>query len=413
MRSSASKTGYWFSHSPGRLIIGSTLLLALMLTAPGSGSADSGSGGAPPPIGHTTPGFIKGADVSYLQEIENHGGIFTENGTPRDLLEILAGHGFNYARLRVWHTPPAGYCGLDSTLLMASRIKAAGLALLLDFHYSDSWADPGKQFKPQAWTGLDFAPLTDSVYEYTRRIMTGFKDQNTLPDIVQIGNEMTCGMLWDDGRVCGRFDTPGQWARLGKIIAAAVDGIDSALPPADSTRTMIHIDRSGDIGGATRFFDKLAGQGIDFDIIGLSYYPWWHGTLGDLEATLDSLSRRYGRDIIVVEMAYPWTLGWHDDTHNIVGLPEHLHPGYPATVSGQRAFLSDLIDVVAKAPGSRGRGVFYWAPEYISAPGLGSVWENVTLFGFDGEVLPSVAAFDSAVTRVAPNDLHREKGGLR
>jgi arabinogalactan endo-1,4-beta-galactosidase len=203
-------------------------------------------------------------------------------------------------------------------------------------------------------------------------------------------------MLWDGGRVCGAYDTPGQWQRLGELITAAVRGVDVAPDPGACTRIMIHVDRGGDVGGATRFFDNLLARGIEFDIIGLSYYPWWHGTLQDLEATLDSLARRFDRDIILVETAYPWTLDWHDDVHNIVGLPGQLHPGYPATVSGQEEYLSDLMNIVAETAASRGRGIFYWAPDYISVSGLGSAWENVTLFDFNGEILPSVAAFDSA-----------------
>ena len=164
---------------------------------------------------------------------------------------------------------------------------------------------------------------------------------------------------------------------------------------------MIHIDRGGDVGGATWFFDRLAAQGVDFDVIGLSYYPWWHGTLDDVDATVDSLARRYGKDIIIVETAYPWTLDWHDDTHNLVGLPEQLLPGYPATVDGQRAFLADLIDIVAAAPGGRGRGLFYWAPECISVQGMGSPWENLALFDFNGDLLPSVSAFEPASERAS------------
>lgn len=380
------------------------VLFLIHLIAP-AGPGGGGTNGAGPPGARAgsiqaADGFIKGADVSFLQEIENHGGIFRENGTPKDLLDILGDHGFNYARLRIWHTPPAGYCGMDSTLLMAAKIKAKSLGLLLDFHYSDTWADPGKQSKPKAWGDLTFGALKDSVYEYTRLVMARLKSRNTLPDMVQIGNEVICGLLWDDGRVCGTFDTPGQWANLGELVAAGVRGVDAALGSADSTRIMIHIDRGADIGGITWFFDNFVTQGIDFDVIGLSYYPWWHGKLDEVEAALDSVARRYDKDVVIVETAYPWTLDWYDDMHNIIGLPKQLHPGYPATVSGQRTFIADLIDIVAGTPAYRGRGVFYWAPEYISVPGMGSSWENLTLFDFKGDLLPSVAAFDSAVTRV-------------
>jgi len=346
-------------------------------------------GGIPRPA---ADGFIKGADLSFLHEIEDSGGVYTEDGVPHDVLEIFGDHGFNYVRLRLWHDPHPGYNNLEHTLPMAARVKAAGLGLLLDIHYSDSWADPGKQYKPAAWSTLDFAALKDSVYEYTKHVIARFKDEGGLPDMVQIGNEIICGILWDDGRICGGFNTPSQWARLGELITKADRGIKDALGPEDSVAVMIHIDRGGDNSGCRWFFDNLTRQGVGFDVIGLSFYPWWHGTLRDLGANLRDLASRYDKDIVIVETAYPWTLAWYDSVHNIVGMPEQLHPGYPATTDGQRDFLTALADTLRAAPGSRGRGVFYWAPEYISVPGVGSPWENLTLFDFTGEVLPSIGA---------------------
>lgn len=338
-------------------------------------------------------GLIKGADISFLKEIENHGGVFSEVGGRRDFLDILKDHGFNYVRLRLWHSPEAGYCGLDSTLAVASRVKAKGFGLLLDIHYSDTWADPGRQSKPRAWEGVGFQALEDSVYEYTRRVIGRLRAQNTLPDMVQIGNEITCGMLWDDGRTCGAADTPEQWRKLGGLVRAGVRGVEDGLGKGDSVRIMIHTDRGADSQGSIRFYDHMLAEGVRFDVIGLSYYPWWHGTLDEVRANLDTLASRYNRDIMIVETAYPWTLGRSDDTHNGVGLPGQLHRGYSASVAGQKAFLADLLAVVDGVHGGRGRGVFYWAPEYISVPGLGSTWENVTLFDFSGKVLPAMSVF--------------------
>lgn len=340
-------------------------------------------------------GFIKGADVSFLEEVEKGGGVFTEGGEPRDALDILKRHGFNCIRLRVWHSPSEGHCDLESTLLMAERAKTKGFGLLVDLHYSDTWADPGRQTKPAAWSGVSGRALEDSVREYTRDVIAALASQGTLPDMVQIGNEIVCGMLWDDGRVCDSFDTPDRWGALARLLAAAITGVGDATTPGDSVGIMIHIDRGGDSGASRWFFDHLIAEGVDFDIIGLSFYPWWHGTLVDLGDNLADLSERYGKPILIAETAYPWTLDWHDDKHNIVGLPEHLLSGYPATVNGQGAFLADLMSIVAGAPDSKGRGVFYWAPEWIAARSYGSAWENVTLFDFSGEVLGSIAVFDS------------------
>jgi arabinogalactan endo-1,4-beta-galactosidase len=345
--------------------------------------------------------FVKGADLSFLQEVEENGGVYTEDGIARDALDIFKDHGFNYVRLRLWHTPAGGHCNLENTLLMARRIKKKGLGLMLDIHYSDTWADPGHQSRPAAWEGLPFEALKDSVREYTRHVISELKAQNTLPGMVQVGNEIICGMLWDEGRVCGAWNTPLQWEQFGGLVAEGLRGIHEATGPGDSVKTVVHIDRGGDMSGSIWFFDNLIARGVDFDIIAQSFYPWWHGTLDRLEANLDTLAARCGKDLLIAETAYPWTLGWYDDTHNMVGLPEHLHTGYPATVEGQHSFLSDLMEIVAGVRDSRGAGVFYWAPDWISAPGKGSAWENVTLFSFEGEALGSMAAFDSVRAAVS------------
>ena len=349
--------------------------------------------------------LIKGVDLSMLYEIEENGGIYKENGIIKDGLQIFKDHGVNFVRLRLWHTPTNGYNNFDKTLLMANRIKTLGLKILLDIHYSDTWADPGHQMKPAAWVNLSFQDLKDSVYQYTFNVITALKNQNTLPEIVQIGNEITCGMLWDDGCVCDQFNTPQQWAQLAELINEGIRGVNVSLETGDTVKIMIHIDRGGDNNGSQWFFDHLIEQNVDFDIIGLSYYPWWQGTLSDLELNLNDLAQRYGKEIILVETAYPWTLDWYDNTHNIVGDPSQLLPGYPATVEGQTNFLSDLITLVRNIPDNKGTGLFYWAPEWISVPALGSPWENVTLFSFTGEILSSISVFDTI-----PSDVKLSNG---
>jgi len=342
-------------------------------------------------------GFVKGSDVSSLPQVEDGGGIFTESGEPGDALEILAAHGVDFVRLRIWHTPADGYCGFEKTMDMAARASALGLRLLLDFHYSDTWADPGKQYKPAAWAGLTTAELADSVYRYTRDVVTALISQNTRPDWVQIGNEITCGMLWDNGLVCNTWDNPAQWIQLRALVKAGIDGVHDAAA-GDSIATMIHFADGGDNGGCIWFFDNLLAEGVEFDLIGLSFYPWWHGTLDDLSYNINDLAARYGKRIVVVETAYPFTLGWNDDTHNLVGLESQLLDGYPATAEGQRDFISDLIDTVRNVPGGLGIGIFYWEPAWIAGPPPGSGWENLALFDFAGEVLPSISAFEETPT---------------
>ena len=268
------------------------------------------------------------------------------------------------------------------------------LRWVLDIHYSDTWADPAHQTKPAAWNNLTFNALKDSVYQYTSLVITALKNQNTLPDIVQIGNEIICGLSWDDGRVCDQYNSPQQWAQLGELVNEGIQGVKDNIDAVDTVKIMIHIDRGGDNVGSQWFFNNLIAQNVEFDIIGLSYYPWWHGTLSDLEFNTNDLANRYGKEFIIVEYAYPWTLEWFDTTHNIVGDTSQLHQGYPATVEGQTNFLSNLINLVANIPGNKGLGLIYWAPDWISAPAFGSPWENLTLFDFSGEVLSSISVFN-------------------
>jgi len=345
--------------------------------------------------------FIQGVDISSLLPIENNGGIYTEYGLRKDALQIFRDHNINFVRLRIWHTPDDEYCNLDKTLLMAQRIKNAGLKFMLDLNYSDTWADPGKQSKPAAWENLSFQALKDSIHTYTSHVIAALKNQNTLPDIVQIGNEITCGMLWNDGRVCGQYNTPNQWKKLSELIDSAIKGVYDCCSDDDSVRIMIHVDDGGNNDTCRWFFDNLFAQDVDFDIIGLSFYPWWHGYLTELEYNINDLALRYEKDIIVVETAYPWTLDWSDNTHNIIGDSTQLLDGYPATVEGQKNFLRNLIFLISNLPGDRGLGLFYWAPEFISTKQYSSPWENVTLFDFYGEVLNSITVFDSCCVNIS------------
>ena len=344
--------------------------------------------------------FIKGVDVSTLLQIEDNCGVFKENGITKDPILIFKDNGIDYIRLKLWHTPSADYDNLQKVLIAAERIKSNGLKFLLNIHYSDWWADPANQTKPAAWNGLTIQQLKDSVYQYTKNIITTLKNNNILPDMVQIGNEIICGMLWNDGRICDPYNTPQQWQNFADLIKAGINGVKDAVDVSDSVRIMIHTDRGGDNGGARWFYNGLQSYNVEFDIIGLSYYPWWQGTLSNLQNNLNDLAVRYGKEIIVVETAYPWTLSWDDNTTNIVGNPSQLLAGYPATVQGQKDFLIDLINIVKSTSGNKGVGLFYWEPDWISTQTFGSPWENLAMFDFSGELLSSVSAFDSTATSI-------------
>ena len=338
--------------------------------------------------------FVRGADGSLLDQVEQSGGVFYESGVEKDAYEIFRDNGINNIRLKLWHTPGEPYNGLDRVLIMAKRARALGMDLTLDFHFSDTWADPGHQTKPDAWSGLTYAALTDSIRAYTRYVASRMKQQNTLPEYIQIGNEINCGILWNDGRVCDPYDNDTQWNKLGGLLKNAIQGIHEATTDEDTVKIILHFGDGGDNGACRWFYDNISEQGIPYDIIGLSHYPWWHGNFAGLQFNLNDLAYRYGKDIMIVETGYPFTLGWNDNTNNIVGQSGQLMQGYPATVDGQYRFIRDLILRVKSIPDGKGAGVIYWSPEWIVAPDLGSPWENVALFSFENEVLSSIVAFD-------------------
>jgi len=268
------------------------------------------------------------------------------------------------------------------------------MGLLLDIHYSGDWADPGKQRKPEAWNGIGLEALADSVRSYTADVTARLSAAGAGPGIVQIGNEISCGMLWDEGNICLSADEDEHWRDFAILVRAGMAGVMDGAGEGAAPRIMIHYDDGCDNEKCRWFFDGLIAAGVDFDIIGLSFYPWWHGTPGELDSNLDDLAARYDRDVIVVETAYPWTLGWSDDEHNLVGLEGQLIPGLEATVDGQRLFIEKIIDILEGTEKGRGIGMFYWAPEWISAPDARSPWENMTLFDFSGNALYSIGAFE-------------------
>jgi beta-galactosidase len=240
-----------------------------------------------------------GADISFLPQLEDRGMKFFDNGVQKDPILIMKDHGFNYIRLRIFndpardsgYSPKRGFCDLEHTKQMAKRVKDAGMKLLLDFHYSDYWADPGKQYKPAAWRNLLFEELKKALYDYTKKVIQELKDQGTTPDMVQIGNEINHGLVWPEGNV-SNVDS------MAQLIAAGVAGVKTVDP---SIVIMLHIALGGQNDESVFFINQVLARKVHFDVIGLSYYPKWHGTLDDLRDNMNDLLRRYNKDLIVVE----------------------------------------------------------------------------------------------------------------
>lgn len=344
------------------------------------------------------PPFARGVDASFLREIEANGGVFRDNGAKTDALTVFRNHGVNLLRIRVWNNPADGYSGKADVLALAMRGSSAGLQLLIDFHYSDTWADPGHQTKPAAWANLSDGALATAVHDFTQEIVGALAAQGTPPDIVQVGNEVRAGMLWPTGQVSGGSDA--NWPRLASLLKAGVKGVQDGMPAGRSARIMLHVDSGGNNAWCRDWFDAATRNGVPFDLIGLSYYPWWHGPLTAVSANVNDLASRYGKPVMVVETAYPWTLQWNDSTNNVVGLTSQLADGYTATPAGQKAFLDGVFATVRAIPRGLGAGVVYWEPDWISTPTFGSSWENVALFDFAGNSLLAMDSFSDPIADV-------------
>jgi arabinogalactan endo-1,4-beta-galactosidase len=340
-----------------------------------------------------TPRAI-GHDLSFAIQETAIGNTFTDRGRTALPEQILADHGANFVRLRLWLDPPGGYSNLDSVLRMARRAHAAGMRILLDFHYSDFWADPQTQNTPVAWQGQDLATLADTVRKYTRDVLATLVRQGTPADMVQIGNEIRNGMLWPTGWA-DAWSGDG-WDNLGTLLRAGVAGAIEA--PGPRPRIVIHFDQGGDNAFSRVFYDRVVEQGVRFDAIGLSYYPFWHGSITQLRTNIDDLAVRYDKDVMIVETQYGWTLDNGDDLGNFLWEDSQVVPGYPVSADGQLAFVSDLVSALAAVPGGHGAGLFYWQPEWIPGvgwtPGAGTPNDNLTMFDFSGQALPSIQFTD-------------------
>ncbi|NYI06906.1 glycoside hydrolase family 53 protein [Allostreptomyces psammosilenae] len=344
-----------------------------------------------------TPGgaplAIRGGDVSTLPKALDLGATFADaRGREAEALDVLAAGGMNYARLRIWVDPADGYTNKEQTLRIAREIKARGMGLLVDFHYSDTWADPGKQFKPAAWESHTPDQLEQAVHDHTYDVLKALADQGTPADMAQIGNEINGGMLWPDGR----YDN---WDQLAAFLRAGVAGSREASP---DTAIVLHIADAGKLDTVQWWFDQATARGVDFDVIGLSYYSYWHGSLDELQTTLDTVTARYGKPVAVVETAYPFTLEEADHELNVINPSSPVTDGYPVSPAGQAANFRDVQSVVQAVPGGMGLGVFYWEPTWTAVPGLGwdpadpssgDGWENQAVFDFDGHALPAVREF--------------------
>ena len=355
---------------------------------------------------YTVNKFCMGVDLSYVNQVEDNGGVFKMNDVEMDPYEIFAKTGANTVRVRLWHNPDwykdiygtdgRLYSDLNDVTKTIQRSKEMGMAVNLDIHYSDVWADPGHQQPPEAWSQIkDIDVLKDSVYNYTFQTLHYLSENGIMPEFIQIGNETNCGMMISDVEpqfpnlnVCkGHFDS------LGIIINADIQAVRDASASTDiKPKIILHV---ADPKNLTWWFENIIHEGKvkDFDIIGFSYYFKWHTEIPfhELGKKIAEIKGQFQKEVMIVETAYPFTDKNIDEYNNIFGLDKPVD-GYPYTVQGQYNYLKDLTQMVIDAGGT---GVMYWEPAWITSQmrdlwGKGSAWENNTLFDFQGNLLPSI-----------------------
>lgn len=358
--------------------------------------------------------FIKGMDLSTLLELERLGARYFDRGAETDILEIMKRYDVNAIRLRLWNDPysedgrpyGAGGNNLETTLAIAKRVTAAGFGVLLNFHYSDFWADPGKQIKPKAWARYGMEALEEAVYRYTGDVLKSFAEAEIRLWMVQIGNELTNGLLWPEGRV-------PNYGNIARLVNAGIRGVRAVCKDLP---VMLHLDNGGNHALYREWFDAFMRRGEEFQVIGLSYYPFWHGSMQMLEDNMKDIALRYRKDLVIAETSMGFTM---EDYKEYERLPEGRRKGYATkpelverieysmTPEGQADFIGDLLAVISRVPEGYGKGFFWWEPawipiagsgwatesalKYMNDPGpCGNEWANQALFDYDGNVLPAM-----------------------
>jgi arabinogalactan endo-1,4-beta-galactosidase len=354
--------------------------------------------------------FLAGADFSFFTYFTNLGVVYKDGGVATNGIQILKNHGINCVRLRLFTSSQAqaatnAYNYINNTnytVPLAVQVKNAGLLFLLDFHYSDTWADTSHQAIPSAWSGLNSNQLVQQMVTYNSNTIATFAAAGAMPDYVQIGNEITDGILYPDGGPLSGSGTP-LWAQFAKYLNAAIQGIQDASTAAGKPmpKIIVHIDQGGNWATTEWFFDNLEAEGVPFDIIGESYYPFYQGSLTALGTCLSNTANTFCKPIIVAETAFPWTntcpSAWLSGS-------DVVNTSYPPTESGQVSFLEAENQIVASVPNGLGLGVFYWGGEYQAASIAyeEAGFNTSSFFDAGGNLLPSLNAFVASALSARP-----------
>lgn len=329
---------------------------------------------------------IIGTDLSMVKAILDNGGVYLVDSEPVNVFTVFKDGGYNYVRLRLFHTPNGQDGVVNSlayTLALARKVKNAGMKLLLDFHYSDTWADPSQQTIPRAWEGLDFSTLNDSIYNYTKKTLNVFDAHNLMPNMIQTGNEINHGFLWPAGGTW--VDNKSNYENFSTLLKSAIRGVRDSNS-GSNIPVMLHAASGGSYEHSKNFMDSLLNYNVEFDILGLSYYHCWHGTLNDLEDNLSFLTSNYNHSVMIVETSYP-NEGQSSDYCVIT--PEQVP--YPYTEQGQFDYLQAIyqkLDVHNNV-----KGLFYWGGDYIWAGDIGGSYSS--LFHWQGNAKKALGAFSN------------------
>ncbi len=320
--------------------------------------------------------YAFGLDVSFLRQREEQGLQCRDDGVVKPGLKLFKDHGYNWACVHICNEPVRRLPqNLDYVKAAGTEIKQNDLKFLLDFMFSNGWANPTTQPTPSAWRDLTHEQRVAAVREFTRDTIAALADANALPDMVQIGNEIGNGFLWPDGRLYPERDEPSNFSNLADYLRASIKGVKEAAGAGKSPKIMIHVDHGGDIPLTRNFFDKMRQYEVDYDVIGFSFYPWSHGTLLDLRDNLRFTALEYGKEIILVETGY-----YFEPSRYF-----RQEPGpFPETPEGQRQWLEAVNEIVMATPNGLGRGIFWWEPTMRSRG----------YFDRDGNVQPIIHAFE-------------------
>jgi arabinogalactan endo-1,4-beta-galactosidase len=335
-----------------RAFIVSCLILGCM-----AGCGDKGNTPPNPPPPPPASTFSKGADISWLTQMEGAGKKFyNSSGTEQECISLLKSLGMNTIRLRVWVNPAGGWNGSADVVAKAVRAKNLGMRIMIDFHYSDTWADPGQQAKPVAWAGQDFATLKTSLYNHTFDVLTALKNSGVTPEWVQIGNETNDGMLWPDGKASTNM------SNFAQLINAGYDAVKAV---STSIKVVVHVSNGYDNSLFRWLFDGLKNNGAKWDVIGMSLYPTpanWSTLNSQCLANMNDMVLRHGKEVMLVEVGMSWD--------------------QPAAC---QSFLADLITKTKSVTNNKGLGVIYWEPQAYNN------WQGYTLGAFDNSGKPTAA----------------------